>query len=147
LTTALTGLHPASSHVPFYSTVTGAPLDTTELNAGYWVQNLRRTVRFEEVTRRLLDDGRDAFIEISAHPVLGMSLQDTFEDHSDSPAITLTSLRRDDGDLDRFLTSLSEAHVHGVDIDWHAAFTDHGAQRIQLPTYAFQHDHYWLENV
>ncbi|SED45667.1 Acyl transferase domain-containing protein [Streptomyces sp. 2224.1] len=147
LTTALTDLHPTSARIPFYSTVTGAPIDTTELNARYWVQNLRQTVRFEDVTRRLIDDGRDTFIEISAHPVLGIGLQDTFEDHSHSPAITLSSLRRDDGDIDRFLTSLSEAHVHGVDIDWHTAFTDHGAQRIQLPTYPFQHDHYWLENV
>ncbi|PBC80552.1 type I polyketide synthase [Streptomyces sp. KS_16] len=147
LTTALTDLHPTSAPVPFYSTVTGTPIDTTELNARYWVQNLRQTVRFEDVTRRLIDDGRDTFIEISAHPVLGIGLQDTFEDHSHSPAITLSSLRRDDGDIDRFLTSLSEAHVHGVDIDWHTAFTDHAAQRIQLPTYPFQHDHYWLENV
>ncbi len=147
LTSSLTGLKPSSSRVPFYSTVTGTPIDTVELNASYWVRNLRQTVRFEEVTRRLIDDGRDVFIEISAHPVLGMGLQDTFEDHSDSPTVALGSLRRDDGDMDRFLTSLSEAHVHGVDIDWNAAFTDRGAQRIALPTYAFQHDHYWLENV
>ncbi|MBL1102833.1 type I polyketide synthase, partial [Streptomyces coffeae] len=78
---------------------------------------------------------------------LGMGLQDTFEDHSDSAAVALGSLRRDDGGMDRFLTSLGEAHVHGVDIDWHAAFTDRGAQRIELPTYPFQHDHYWLENM
>ncbi|MBL1102863.1 polyketide synthase dehydratase domain-containing protein, partial [Streptomyces coffeae] len=77
---------------------------------------------------------------------LGMGLQDTFEDHSDSAAVALGSLRRDDGGMDRFLTSLGEAHVHGVDIDWHAAFADRGAQRIELPTYPFQHDHYWLEN-
>ncbi|MER0477844.1 type I polyketide synthase [Streptomyces sp. Edi2] len=147
LTTSLTGLQPTTSHTPFYSTVTGTPLDTTELNADYWIRNLRQTVRFEETTRHLLDDGHDVFIEISAHPVLGIGLQDTFENHTDSPAITLGTLRRDDGDIDRFLTSLGEAHVHGVDINWHTAFTHQEAQRIELPTYAFQHDHYWLENV
>ncbi|MER0477843.1 acyltransferase domain-containing protein [Streptomyces sp. Edi2] len=145
LTTSLTGLQPTTSHTPFYSTVTGTPLDTTELNADYWIRNLRQTVRFEETTRHLLDDGHDVFIEISAHPVLGIGLQDTFENHTDSPAITLGTLRRDDGDIDRFLTSLGEAHVHGVDINWHTAFTNQEAQRIELPTYAFQHDHYWLE--
>ncbi|WP_443058810.1 type I polyketide synthase [Streptomyces sp. NBC_00400] len=147
LTTSLADLQPSSSPIPFYSTVTGTPIDTLTLDAGYWTRNLRHTVRFEEVTHRLLDDGRDTFIEISAHPVLGMGLQDTLENHPDSPAITLTSLRRDDGDMDRFLTSLSEAHVHGVNINWHNAFTDQTAQRIQLPTYPFQHHHYWLENV
>ncbi|MGV9856874.1 beta-ketoacyl synthase N-terminal-like domain-containing protein, partial [Streptomyces sp. NPDC003442] len=38
---ALTGIAPRSSSVPFYSTVTGGVLDTTELNAGYWYRNLR----------------------------------------------------------------------------------------------------------
>ncbi|WP_372444962.1 acyltransferase domain-containing protein, partial [Streptomyces coffeae] len=69
LTTSLAGLRPSSSHIPFYSTVTGAPIDTVALDADYWIRNLRQTVRFEEVTRRLIDDGRDVFIEISAHPV------------------------------------------------------------------------------
>ncbi|MEU5022686.1 type I polyketide synthase, partial [Streptomyces angustmyceticus] len=35
----------------------------------------------------------------------------------------------------------------GVDIDWNATFTHHTTQRIALPTYPFQHDHYWLENA
>ncbi|MGX7761381.1 type I polyketide synthase [Streptomyces angustmyceticus] len=146
LTTSLTALQPSPSHIPFYSTVTGEPLDTTELTADYWVRNLRQTVRFEETTRSLLDDGRDVFIEISAHPVLNMGLQDTFDHHTDSPTVALATLRRDDGSINRFLTSLAEAHVHGVNIDWYATFTHHTPQRVTLPTYPFQHDHYWLEN-
>ncbi|MGI5255849.1 SDR family NAD(P)-dependent oxidoreductase [Streptomyces angustmyceticus] len=147
LTTSLTALQPSPSHIPFYSTVTGEPLDTTELTADYWVRNLRQTVRFEETTRRLLDDGRDVFIEISAHPVLNMGLQDTFDHHTDSPTVALATLRRDDGSINRFLTSLAEAHVHGVNIDWNNTFTHHTPQRIALPTYPFQHDHYWLDNA
>ena len=147
LVSLLAGIRPSVSHVPFYSTVTGTRIGTAELDADYWARNLRATVRFEEVTRCLLDDGHDVFIEMGPHPVLGMGLQETFEDHSVSHAVALGSLRRDNGGMDRFLTSVAEAHVHGVTIDWDAVFADRGAQRTELPTYPFQHDHYWLENV
>ena len=145
LVSLLAGIRPSVSHVPFYSTVTGTRIGTAELDADYWARNLRATVRFEEVTRCLLDDGHDVFIEMGPHPVLGMGLQETFEDHSVSHAVALGSLRRDNGGMDRFLTSVAEAHVHGVTIDWDAVFADRGAQRTELPTYPFQHDHYWLE--
>ncbi|MFI0976755.1 type I polyketide synthase [Streptomyces sp. NPDC021093] len=147
LTTSLAGLQPVSAGIPFYSTVTAAPIDTTELDPAYWARNLRQTVRFEDTTRQLLHDGHDVFIEISPHPVLGMSLQDTLDHHADSPATTLSTLRRDNGGMDRFLTSLSEAHLHGVNVDWHTTLAHHTPQRIELPTYPFQHDHYWLDNV
>ncbi|MEW9534745.1 type I polyketide synthase, partial [Microbispora sp. NPDC049125] len=51
------------------------------------------------------------------------------------------SLRRDDGGLDRFLTSLAEAHVQGVEVDWTGLFP--GGRRVELPTYAFQRQRYW----
>ena len=51
LRTALAPLRPRPARVPFYSTVTGEPLDTTQLDAGYWYRNLRQTVRFDPTIR------------------------------------------------------------------------------------------------
>ncbi|MFD7306439.1 SDR family NAD(P)-dependent oxidoreductase, partial [Streptomyces pharetrae] len=113
---------------------------TEALDAGYWYRNLRRTVRFEDAVRALADQDHTVFVEVSAHPVLAMSIQDTAED----AAVTGT-LRRDDGGLDRFLTSLGELWVHGVDVDWAQAFTGTNAHHTDLPTYAFQHRRYWLD--
>ncbi len=51
------------------------------------------------------------------------------------------TLRRDDGGPARLLASLAEAHVHGVrgGLGGGAA----AGRRVDLPTYAFQHQRYW----
>ena len=42
--------------------------------------------------------------------------------------------------------SLAEAHAHGVDVDWGALFVGRGAKQVELPTYAFQRERFWLES-
>ncbi|MGW7759021.1 type I polyketide synthase, partial [Streptomyces violaceusniger] len=140
----LAGISPRSSSVPFYSTVTGGVLDTTALDAGYWYRNLRQTVRFDETVRSLLADGFQVFVEASAHPVLTMGVEQTAEDHG-TRVTAVGSLRRDEGGLDRFLTSVSEAYVGGASVDWATVFRGTGARQVELPTYAFQHQHYWIK--
>ncbi|MGV9848187.1 SDR family NAD(P)-dependent oxidoreductase, partial [Streptomyces sp. NPDC003442] len=141
----LTGIAPRSSSVPFYSTVTAGVLDTTGLDAGYWYRNLRQTVRFDETVRALFADGFQVFIEASAHPVLTMGVEQTAEDHG-TRVTSVGSLRRDEGGLERFLTSLAEAYVGGAAVDWAGTFAGTGARRVDLPTYAFQRTHFWLES-
>ncbi|WP_344585418.1 acyltransferase domain-containing protein, partial [Streptomyces lunalinharesii] len=70
LLTVLADLAPQPSTVPFFSTVTGDWLDTTELDAGYWFRNLRGRVRFADAVRTLLAAEHRAFVEVSSHPVL-----------------------------------------------------------------------------
>ena len=55
---------------------------------------------------------------------------------------TIGSLRRDEGGWERFLGSLAEAHVQGVGVDWEPLFR--GVGRVELPTYAFQRERYWV---
>jgi acyl transferase domain-containing protein/acyl carrier protein len=133
----LDGITPKTSEVAFYSTVTGAPIDTVELDAGYWFRNLRQTVLFEQTTRTLVEDGHALFIETSAHPVLTMSVQDTA-----GTVAAMGSLRRDDGSWLRLLTSVAEAHVHGAAVDWPALLA--GGRPVDLPTYPFQRQRYWM---
>ncbi|OSC53532.1 hypothetical protein B5181_37810, partial [Streptomyces sp. 4F] len=70
-------------------------------------------------------------------------MQETIEDTGTAPdAFTVGSLRRNDGGVDRLLTSLAELHVRGVSPDWAKVFPD-TARRVDLPTYAFQRSRYW----
>ncbi|MFJ2420645.1 SDR family NAD(P)-dependent oxidoreductase, partial [Streptomyces brevispora] len=135
---------PRPSTTTFYSTVTGGPLDTTALDAGYWYENLRRTVRFEDTTRAMLDDGFTLFVEASPHPGLFIALGETVA-ATNTTATAVGSLRRHSGGPDRFALSLAEAYVHGAPVDW-SLFHDDAAptNRVDLPTYAFQRERYWV---
>ncbi|HEU5471211.1 MAG TPA: SDR family NAD(P)-dependent oxidoreductase [Actinophytocola sp.] len=139
----LTGIEPVRSQIPFYSTVTNAVQDTGELDAGYWYRNLRSTVRFADTVRTMLEEGFQHFIEVGPHPVLATSIQDSIE-QAGADASVVGTLRRNDGGLDRMIASVGQAWCHGVAVDWSGMFTDTGAQPVQLPTYAFQHEPFWL---
>ncbi|MEW1605706.1 acyltransferase domain-containing protein, partial [Streptomyces sp. NPDC093808] len=140
----LSPIEPRAGRIPVYSTVTGVAEDGSGFDAAYWFTNLRRTVEFETATRSLLADGYGVFVESSPHPVVSLGVQETIEDSpSAASAVTVGSLRRNDGGLDRMLLSLAELHVHGVVPDWTRVFP--GARRVDLPTYAFQRERYWLE--
>ncbi|MFD8938973.1 type I polyketide synthase [Streptomyces sp. NPDC059578] len=148
----LEGIAPRSGSVPFFSTVTGGWLDTKVLDAEYWYRNLRETVEFEKATEALLAEGFRFFVEASPHPVLTFGVQQT-ADKADTarsahgPAVVVGTLRRDESGLDRFLTSLAEAHAGGLSPDWGRVFAGHRPDSVSLPTYPFQRRSYWLEDT
>ncbi len=150
LHTLLAPVAPRAADIPFYSTVSGTPIDTTTLDAAYWYRNLRGTVEFEQATRALLDAGHRVFVEVSPHPVVTTAVQETIEAVGAAAAATGT-LRRDEGSLDRFLLAFAEARNNGTRVDWDTFFTTaaQGAARrtAALPTYAFQHRTYWPRTV
>ncbi|AGP60413.1 hypothetical protein M271_45230, partial [Streptomyces rapamycinicus NRRL 5491] len=137
----LAGVAPRRSTVPFYSTVTGGLLDTTELDADYWFWNARKPIDFLGALRALFADGHRVFVESSTHPALTMGIQDTADASGESVEVT-GSLRRGEGGLAQFHSAVARLHVHGVRVDWSAAFG--AARRVELPTYPFQRERYWL---
>ncbi|MEU9292007.1 beta-ketoacyl synthase N-terminal-like domain-containing protein, partial [Streptomyces sp. NPDC048275] len=136
--TALEGITPHTTDIAFYSTVTAQPIDTSTLTPEYWYTNLRQQVRFHDTVELLHTDGYRYYIETSPHPVLTIGLQQTFDDR---PTAILPTLRRDQGD--HLPHALAEAHTRGLDINWHLPAVT--GPLPALPTYAFQHERYWLD--
>ncbi|MDS0132461.1 MULTISPECIES: type I polyketide synthase [unclassified Amycolatopsis] len=138
LAETLTGIRAQAPVVPFYSTVTSEWIrDAGVLDGGYWYRNLRNQVRFGAAAAALLDQGHTVFVEVSAHPVTVQPLSEL------TGAVVVGTLRRDDGGLRRLLTSMGEVFTGGADVDWTAVVP--AAGWVDLPTYAFDHRHYWLE--
>ncbi|WP_189135943.1 type I polyketide synthase, partial [Wenjunlia tyrosinilytica] len=144
LLTELGPIRPLPAKVPFFSTVTGDWLDTELLDAEYWFENLRRTVRFEPSVRALADQEYRAFVEVSPHPVLTAPIRDTLDELGLADTVVVGSLRRGEGGRERFLTSLAELSVRGAGpVDWPSVLG--GGTRADLPTYPFQRRPYWPE--
>ncbi|MBW0016792.1 MAG: SDR family NAD(P)-dependent oxidoreductase, partial [Mycobacterium sp.] len=139
---ALSGIEPRSSRTVFFSTVTGNRLDTADLTADYWYRNIRTSVQFEQAVRNASENGYRTFIESSPHPALIASVEETFTDAVSDAGVMVPTLGREDGGLDRFLSSAASAFVAGVAVDWRAVLD--GASFIELPTYAFDRRRFWL---
>ncbi len=140
----LSGIRPHATDIVFYSTVTGERFDPTGLDAEYWFTNLRQPVRFSATVRRLLADGHHLFIESSPHPVLTVGMEECFQEAA-ATGTTLATLRRDNGGLRQLALSLAQAHVAGATIDWPTWYpADRLPRVVGLPTYAFQHERFWM---
>ncbi|UXA04857.1 type I polyketide synthase [Mycobacterium sp. SMC-2] len=147
LVEVLAGIEPRTSRVAFFSTVTGNRLDTAGLDAAYWYRNIRQTVQFDQAVRAACEHGYRTFIESSPHPALIAGIEGTANDclknsAGDSEAIVIPTLGRDDGGLERFLTSAAAAFVAGVSVNWRGVLA--GASFVELPTYAFDRRRFWL---
>lgn len=138
----LAGIQPAASALRFVSTVSGQALDGARLDAEYWYQNLRQTVRFVDAISLLVAEGHHFFVEVSPHPVLTMSVKDTLASAERAGAV-VSSLKRDAGDLRQLLLSLSELFAHGLSVEWSRLYPP--GRRVPLPGYAFQRERYWLD--
>ncbi|NRN69475.1 Beta-ketoacyl synthase [Kibdelosporangium sp. 4NS15] len=125
--------------VPVVSTVVGEPTDRL-VDPEYWVEHVRAAVRFGDALSWLRGAGVRRFLEIGPDGVLSAMGAD------ESGDLYASFLRRDRDEVTTAMTALSTAYVHGVPVDWRRYFAGSGAQVIDLPTYAFQHERFWLES-
>ncbi|MEU5339200.1 KR domain-containing protein [Streptomyces asoensis] len=150
LATAFVDIRAQAPLIPFYSTVIGEWVKEADvLDGGYWYRNLRSQVRFGPAIADLLAGGHTVFVEASAHPVLVQPVNEIVDEADDTVrlrAVVGGSLRRGEGGLHRLFTSMAELFVRGVPVDW-AAMLPAGASPVELPTYAFDRRHYWLQEA
>ncbi|WP_437786888.1 type I polyketide synthase [Sorangium sp. So ce1097] len=139
----LAEIAPRDAAVPFYSTVTGAPLSGRALGPDYWVQNLTQTVLFSTTVTRLLDDDLDVFLELSPHPVLAPAIEDGLR-HVDRTGSVLATLRREDTAPNVLLDVIGALYTLGYPIDWKRLYPS-GGRCVQLPSYPWQRERFWIE--
>ncbi|MEU6593912.1 SDR family NAD(P)-dependent oxidoreductase, partial [Streptomyces sp. NPDC046881] len=99
-------------------------------------------VRFSDGVAALQGQGVRVFLEAGPDGVLTALAQEIL-DGADAHLATL--LRRGRDEAESALTALGRLHTAGQRVDWTALFAGTGARRVDLPTYAFQHEWYWPE--
>lgn len=144
LRAGLENLKPRAGHVPMMSTVTGAWLDGSELDAGYWCRNLREPVRFDRGVQALFDGGLRTFVEMSAHPGLAVALGGICSEHG---GLVVGSLKRSQGGMATLIDNWAALFVQGYEVNAEALFGAAVGAPVPLPTYAFQHKRFWLSGM
>jgi malonyl CoA-acyl carrier protein transacylase len=123
---------------PIVSNLTGGQADEIA-SADYWVRHVREPVRFMDGIRHLEAAGVTRFLELGPDGVLsGMAAQTIEADD----ALLVPTLREDRPETEAFTGFLAAAHVRGANVDWTALLS--GGRRVDLPTYAFQRQRFWL---
>ncbi|MEU2987804.1 type I polyketide synthase [Micromonospora aurantiaca] len=138
----------AAPSIPMVSTVTGAPVDAAEIGTpDYWVRHAREAVRFADAVVALRERNVTGYVEIGPDGVLTALAQAVL---AEAPAggrapLVVPALRRDRAEPTTLLRALAALHTHGVSPDWSVLYAGTGAQRVELPTYAFDRQRYWPE--
>ncbi|MFF7756321.1 type I polyketide synthase, partial [Streptomyces sp. NPDC007971] len=137
----LEGVSFEAPSIPIVSTLTGRAATAEELaSPGYWVRHVRESVRFADAVHALVDEGVRTFVEVGPGGTLSALGQESAPEAGFVPV-----LRTGRPEESALTAAIAEVHVRGAHVDWDAYFTGSGARRVDLPTYAFQRERYWLD--
>ncbi|WP_159056761.1 type I polyketide synthase, partial [Streptomyces yokosukanensis] len=136
------GLTYETPRIPVVSNLTGALVSEEMGEADFWVRHVREGVRFLDGVRALEAAGVTTYLELGPDGVLSALAQDCAAGEG---AAFAPALRKDRPEAETVTAALALAHVRGIAVDWHAYHSGTGAESVDLPTYAFQREHYWLD--
>jgi acyl transferase domain-containing protein len=147
LARVLGDLRPGAGICQIYSTVTGAAIEGTALDAAYWARNIREPVRFADAVQAAVGDGCRVFLEIGPHPVLSHNIRQCLAVagvDGEQGGLALASLRRDQDDRETMARAAAGLYTSGYSLAW-AQLAPAGRRDVQLPSYPWQHERYWRE--
>lgn len=130
---------------PIVSTVTGTWMSEAEAtDPVYWAQHLRKTVRFADALDTLQEDESRVFLEVGPGNILSTLAR---QHYANKPVTVITGFEKDElySENHSVLKALGQLWLNGIEPDWRAVYQGQNRQKIDLPTYAFDHKRYWLE--
>ena len=126
-------------HAPRIATRTDLGSERSWSEPSYWTDQARQAVGFAPMIGRLESAGIGAYLEIGPRAVLSAMIRSCLA-AADTPVATIAGRRRPEPD--GFVLGLGALFAAGLDVDW-TSLTG-GGREIELPTYAFEREHYWL---
>lgn len=133
--------------IPYISCTTGTWITAENImDDGYWARHVRQTVRIADGMQELLKQPERVFIEVGPSQMLKALLRQISQETA-RILVTVTAMRHPlDTQSDRMvmLMALGKLWLTGVAVHF-AALHQEQVRRVQLPTYPFERQRYWVE--
>ena len=123
------------------SNVTGELAGPGYGSAQYWVDHVLQPVRFAQGAQTLESLGAGVFVEVGPGAVLTTAVEQSLVADDATSVVTLV---KDRPEADSLLTALGRLFTTGVAVGWSGVFAGLGASRVELPTYGFVRQRFWL---
>ncbi|MFI1018265.1 type I polyketide synthase [Streptomyces sp. NPDC020965] len=130
--------------IPVFSTTAGREVTPQELTSvGHWVDHARKPVRFYAAVECARAAGANVFLEVGPGSALASITTEAFARVGVDDVVVLSASRHHRGAVETLVGALAQLHVRGEAVDWGALIGSR--RRVDLPTYAFQRQRYWLD--
>ncbi|MFI1240346.1 type I polyketide synthase [Nocardia salmonicida] len=141
LLSELAAIRPNVVETTMISTVTTQKVLGSELDASYWMNNLRNPVNFSDAIRcAVAEKPTTLFVEIGSHPILVGAVKEIQTELGIHPSATAT-LVRDNNEFDSLARVVGLLHLSGCSIDLQKYFGDSDAY-LSLPSYEWSLRHF-----
>lgn len=143
---AFDGVRMNAPMLPFVSCLTGALAEPARVSTpAYWVEQMRRPVRFADAVQSALAQPVDIFIDLGpATTAAGLVLANLGT--ARAAVLPAAPPRQDTGDAQvAALKALGGLWAHGADLPWDAFYADRPGRRVQMPTYPLQRRCCWVD--
>ncbi|WP_223839899.1 type I polyketide synthase, partial [Nocardiopsis deserti] len=126
--------------IPVVSNVTGGLAEAARITSPeYWVEHVRSPVLFHDGVSALVGAGAGSFLELGPDGTLTAMARESVPES----AVSVAGLRREGPEVEAFVNALAHLYTSGVQVDLAPA----SGVRVDLPTYAFQRESYWLHSA
>ena len=134
--------------ITLISNVTGRVIEKEIATARYWVDHVIAPVQFIRGIKELQKQECNIFLEIGAKPILLGMGRNVLENPLNKEGLGLSclpSLRKRKSDWSQIIKNVATLYCQGIKVNWHSFERVYNGKKVQLPTYPFQRQSYWLE--
>lgn len=135
-------IEPREPTIPLYSTAARDARTRTARDAGYWVRNMLDPVLLNSAIEAAAEDGYRVFAEISTHPVIAQSVNETLMNLDIDDFTVIPTLLRNKPAQPLLKKALASMWCKGIDIEWRKLFA--GLSWAEdVPKTQWRHQSFW----
>ena len=133
-------LKPKKPSIKLYSTSLMDPRGEDLRDIQYWTNNMIKPVHLTQAVNAAAEDGFKIFLEVSTHPIVSHSIDETLITKEVEDYAVITTMTRGKPAEKSILYSIAKLHCKGVPVSWKTQMP--GAWAYDVPTASWNHRTY-----